>query len=587
MTLNIMNYIAKIKTTLKTTVATLSILLFVSNGSLFAQDSSQWVIDADSQRKFDYYYYDALSAKAQGNYAEALNLFQHCHALDSTNASVLSELSGFHNVLQEKSKALSYLRKAVEIEPNNYYYNMMLASLSSELDQKDAAIDIYKKILENHSDKTDIFMALAEVYNDKGELEKAIGILDELEKSVGVRETITLNKFRLYSMLNEKDKAFEEIETIIKKNPDNVGYILLLGDLYMQDDQLDKSLEQFKKVEALDPNYPALVLSMVNYYEKSGKPDLALEEINRALISPMFEIDVKLQLLTRYINMLQSNAADIKIVNPLFATLFDQHPHNSQLNLLFGSVLMVQKNETEAMQQFEIYANAEPTNPAGWEQMLRIALPDSLDKVVEITQRALKHIPNAYQFYFYLGGAKYQQEKYQEALVVFEEGLEAMGDENPPVKSDFYAQVGDLNFHLGNREVAFENYEKALKLNPQNLGVLNNYSYYLSLKDESLDKAERMSGITVKAEPTNATFLDTYGWVLFRQEAYTMARIYIENAVKYSEEDPSAEVTEHYGDILYKTGEEEKALEQWKKAKELGSDSKTLDKKIKLKKYTE
>lgn len=145
MTFNIMNYIAKITTTLKTTVATLSILLFVSNGSLFAQDSSQWVIDADSQRKFDYYYYDALSAKAQGNYAEALNLFQHCHALDSTNASVLSELSGFHNVLQEKSKALSYLRKAVEIEPNNYYYNMMLASLSSELDQKDAAIDMKTK----------------------------------------------------------------------------------------------------------------------------------------------------------------------------------------------------------------------------------------------------------------------------------------------------------------------------------------------------------------------------------------------------------------------------------------------------------
>lgn len=587
MTFNIMNYTISKTATLKKIVATLSVLLFLSNGSLLAQDSSQWEIDTDSQRKFDYYFYDALSAKAQGNYAEALNLFQHCHALDSTNASVLSEMSGFYNVLQEKSKAIYYLRKAVEIDPDNYYYNMMLASLSSELDQKDEAIDIYNKMLKAHPDKIDIFMALAEAYNDKGELDKAIGVLDELEQNVGVREAITLNKFRLYSMLNQKDKAFEEIETIIKKIPDNLGYILLLGDLYMQDGQLDKSLEQFKKVEAIDPDYPALVISMVNYYEKSGKPELALEEINRALVSPMLEVDVKLQLLTRYITMLQTNETDTKIANPLFTALFDQHPHNAQLNLLYGSLLMVQENEAEAMKQFEIYAKAEPTNPGGWEQMLRIALPDSLDKVVEITQEALKHIPNAYQFYFYLGGAKYQQEKYQEALVVFEEGLEAMGDENPPVKSDFYAQVGDLNFHLGNREVAFENYEKALKLNPQNLGVLNNYSYYLSLKDESLDKAERMSGITVKAEPTNATFLDTYGWVLFRQGAYTMARIYIENAVKYSEEDPSAEVLEHYGDVLYRTGEEKKALQQWKKAKELGSDSKTLDKKIKTKKYTD
>lgn len=239
------------------------------------------------------------------------------------------------------------------------------------------------------------------------------------------------------------------------------------------------------------------------------------------------------------------------------------------------------------MKQFEIYTTAEPENPAGWEQMLRIALPDSLDRVISITENALKHIPDAYQFYFYLGASKYQQEKYQEALTVFEEGLEIIGDDNPPVKSDFYAQIGDLNYHLGNRDIAFENYEKALKLNPQNLGVLNNYSYYLSLRNENLDKAERMSGITVKAEPTNPTFLDTYGWVLFKQGAYTMAKIYIENAVKYTEEEPSAEVLEHYGDVLYKTGEVEEALEQWKKAKELGGDSKALKKKIKSKKYAE
>ena len=587
MRFDIMNYNIKIISALKKTIVTLFTLLYLTNGFVFAQDNSEWIIDADNQRKFEYYFYDALSAKAQGKYDEAFNLFQHCYALDSTNANVLSELSGFYNVLGEKSKALVYLQKAVDKEPDNYYYNMMLATLNRDLDQKEAAIDIYKKILETHADKTDVFMALAEVYNDNGDLQKAIDVLNELEKSVGVRESITLNKFRLYSMLSEKTKAFDEIESIINKNPDNLSYILLLGDLYMQDNQLDKSIEQYKKVEAIDPDLPALVLSMVTYYEKVGEPKLAQEEINRALVSPMFEVEVKLQLLTRYITMLQSNETDTKIANPLFTTLFDQYPHNAQLNFLYGSVLLLQDDKVGAMKQFEIYTEAEPENPAGWEQMLRIALPDSLDKVVSITEKALKYVPNAYQFYFYLGGAKYQQEKYAEALAVFEKGLEAMGDENPPAKSDFYAQIGDLNYHLGNRDIAFENYEKALKLNPQNLGVLNNYSYYLSIGNENLDKAERMSGITVKAEPTNATFLDTYGWVLFKQGAFTVAKIYIENAVKYSEDKPSAEVMEHYGDVLYKTGETAKALEQWIKAKELGGDSKILKKKIKTKKYVE
>ena len=568
-------------------IASLVALFCITTNFVFAQDNGDWIIDNDNKRKFDYYFYDALSAKAQGNYAEAFDLFQHCHALDSTNANVLSELSGFYNVLQETSKAAALLEKAIDKDPNNYYYNMMLGSFYRELDQKEKAIDIYNVLLESHPEKIDIYMALAEAYNDNGDLEKAIETLDDLEQVVGVRETITINKFRLYSMLSRKEEAFEEIESIIKKNPDNLGYMLMLGDLYMQDNQMEKSLKQYKKVEAADPNYPSLVLSMVNYYEKNGKPDMALEEIKRALVSPMFEIDVKLQLLTRYITMLQSNKTDTTIANPLFNTLFEQHPNNAQLNFLYGSVLMLQENKTEAMEQFEIYAKAEPANPAGWENMLRIALPDSLEKVIWITENALKHIPDAYQFYFYLGGAKYQLERYEEALEVFEEGLEKLEEGNPLVRSDFYAQIGDLNYHLGNKRVAYKKYEEALKLNPQNLGVLNNYSYFLSLDEESLDKAEQMSSITVKAEPTNPTYLDTYGWVLFRQGAYTMAKIYIENAVKYSEDEPSAEVLEHYGDILYKTGDKEKALEQWKKAKELGSDSTTLDKKIKLKKYTE
>lgn len=589
-----MNYNNKYLTllpVLRKAIAPILMLFCLSATSILAQNSitnnSQMTIDNNNKRKFDYYFYDALSAKAQGKFDEAFDLFQHCNKLDSTNANVLSELSGFYNVLQEKAKAVEYLNKAVKQDPENYYYNMMLASLNKDLDQKEEAIDIYNKLLKLYPQKTDIYMSLAEAYNDNGELKKAIEALDELEKNVGIRETITLNKFRLYSMLSEKKKAFDEIENIIKKNPDNLSYILLLGDLYMQDNQLDKALEQYNKVKVIDKDFPSLVLSMVNYYEKSGNPKLAQEEIRNALVSPMFEVDMKLQLLTRYISMLQANQTDTKIANPLFVTLFDQHPHNPQLNFLYGSVLLLQENKEEAMKQFELYTQAEPENPAGWEQMLRIALPDSLDRVVTITENALKYNPEAFQFYFYLGGAKYQQGKYKEALTIFEKALEIIGDENPPVKSDIYGQIGDLNYHLGNKQIAFENYDKALKINPQNLGVLNNYSYYLSIDNKDLDKAELMSGITVKAEPTNPTFLDTYGWVLFKQGAYTMAKIYIENAVKYSEKDLSAEVLEHYGDILFKTDEPEKALEQWKKAKEVGSESKTLDKKIKTKKYVE
>jgi tetratricopeptide (TPR) repeat protein len=463
----------------------------------------------------------------------------------------------------------------------------MLAGLNKELGKNQDAIDIYRFLLKEYPSKLELYMQLSQAYADSGELQKAIDALNELENISGVSETTALSKFQLYSMLNQKEKAFMEIENIIAQNPDDPRYIVLLGDLYLQDDQPDKAIYYYNRAKEVDPDYPNLILSMVNYYEKTGNREAAEEELRKAIAGAEIDAETKIQLLTRYIDILLQNKRDIKLVNPLFETLFDQYPNNTFLNLIYGNVLLLQENKEEAWKQFEIYTKANPADPVGYEQMLRLALPDSIDKIIEITEEAIKHIPDAPQFYFYLGAAKYQQKKYKEALDVFEEGLKSAKIDNPLLKSDFYGQIGDLYYFLGNKEAAFENYEKALKLNPQNLHVLNNYSYYLSLEKKDLDKAEQMSSITVKAEPTNPTFLDTYGWVLFMQGAYTTARIYIENAVKYSEEEPSAEILEHYGDVLYVTGEPEKALEQWKKAKELGSDSKTLDEKIRTGKYIE
>ena len=188
-----------------------------------------------------------------------------------------------------------------------------------------------------------------------------------------------------------------------------------------------------------------------------------------------------------------------------------------------------------------------------------------------------------------MGISEYLNKNYTEALDALKKGVVYVDEKNVSLLSDFYGQMGDLYYQMEKKDSAFVAYDKSLAYKPNNLGVLNNYSYYLSLEKKDLDRAEKMSSITVKAEPSNPTYLDTYGWVLFEQGAYTMAKIYIENAVKYSEEkkeELSAEVLEHYGDVLYKTNEPEKALEYWIKAKEKGdSESETLNKKIESKTY--
>lgn len=554
--------------------------------SLFSQVEGL-ILDETSRRKFDYFFYEAVNAKTLGKYAESFDLLQHCYSMDSTNASVLIELGAYYSSLEEKNKALDFFRRAVKQDPANYYYNMILAGLSKELDLKEEVIEIYNYLLKTYPEKVELYFELANVYGDNGELDKAIQSLDSLQKYTGVSDAITLNKFRLYNMMDKKDRAFEEIQSVIDKNPDNIRYKLLMGDLYLQDNQADKALDYYQQAKQIAPDEPSLILSMVNYYEKTNNKPAAVEELQKAITSSKMEVETKLQLLARYITLLRQSQQDIKTANPLFQSMFEQHPNNTRINMMYGDVLLLQEDKKGAMEQFEIYTKDNPADPAGYEQMLRIVLPDTLalDKVVEITLTGIEHIPTAPQFYFYLGLAKFQQKKYGEALSIYEQGLTNAEFQSPVIESDFYGQIGDIHHFLKNNNIAFENYEKALKLNPQNLPVLNNYSYYLSLERKSLDKAEQMSGITIKAEPTNPTYLDTYGWILFEQGAYTMAKIYIEKAIEYGKEDLTAEVLEHYGDVLAVTGEKEKAVEQWKKAKELGSGSKTLNKKIKRKEY--
>ena len=144
-------------------------------------------------------------------------------------------------------------------------------------------------------------------------------------------------------------------------------------------------------------------------------------------------------------------------------------------------------------------------------------------------------------------------------------------DSEKAMVSDFYSIMGDL-YHIKKMNVeAYAAYDSALVYKPDNIGALNNYAYYLSVERKNLDKAEEMSYKTVKAEPTNNTYLDTYAWILFEKGKYVEARIYIDQAMQNGG-DKSSVVVEHCGDIYYKNGEAEKALEYWKQAEKLAAE---------------
>ena len=518
------------------------------------------------RRLFTYYFYEAANSKSIEQYDAAFDYMKYCYELDSTNASVLYELGNYYNLLQKKDAAYKYFKSAVKNDSSNYYYNLALANFCFDAKNYKESIVTFNKLIKLDPSKAEIYPYLAESYSQSGDIRKAIETLNSLETIVGLNEKISLQKFQLYSQINEKGKAYEEINKYIEKYPTEAKYLILLGDLYMRDNQTKDAWTAYSKASLIEPNNPYLINSLSNYYETIGQHDKTEKLLSDAVLNKKIDVDAKLGILTQYVGILQQNKKDLQPINAYFDTLMTQYPQEPKLNLMYGNLLMLQGKKQEAKFQYQVFSEANPTNPVGWEQLLRTTFPDSIDESIKICKTAIGYVPKQPQFYFYLGICQFQKEEYKNALATYQTGLKYVDDQNEQMKSDFYGQIGDLYNKIGQRDSSYASYDKAIEHNPQNLGVLNNYSYFLSLDKKNLDKAEKMSGLTVKAEPTNPTYLDTYGWVLYVQEAYTVAKLYIEKAVNYSGENPSAEVLEHYGDVLFKTGEKDKALEYWKKA---------------------
>ncbi len=538
------------------------------------------------QRKFDYFFYEGLSLKNAGKFDAAFDAFNHCLEIDSA-ASVLYELSSFYVRLNRPEKAVEMLKKAVANSEDNFTYKMALASITRNLGMYGEAVEEYEELVRAYPEKEELNFYLADALTQAGELGKAIEAYDALESAMGMNEAISMQKYKLYTQLEEPDKAFQEIERLAAKYPMEARYQIVLGDLHLEKGETDQALKAYQRADEIDPGNPYYIVSMANYYEAINNKEAAEQQIRSALVNEKLDVDTKVSILSRYILKLQQSKQGTENANHLFQTLLEQHPEDIDLKLMYGGWLLAQDKTEEARFQFQLVTEMEPGNAGAWQQLLNLALKgEDIPEVIRICTACQELFPDAPEYYFYLGIAYYQQEKYQEALSTYYAGLNIIPKENLPLKSDFYGQIGDIYYQMDRMEQAYKAYDEALKYNDKNVVVLNNYSYFLSLEKKDLKKAERMSAQCIKLEPDNATYLDTYAWIFFMQGNYTLAKFYIESALE-KDDTNSAELVDHYGDILFMSGEKEKAVEQWKKAKEMGKDTEILNRKIAEKQYIE
>ncbi len=540
-------------------------------------------ISEKDQLKFQFAFVEGMKQKALENYSKAISYFYKCLEIRPNSPSVQYQISLINNLLEEPNVALRYAKKAVNNDPDNKYYREHLSQLYIRSNQPREAIKQYEALLDHGHESIDYYYDLAQLYRNTKQYRKAVKMLNEIEQRAGFNEQISILRKVLYTKIGAKGKAIEEVKKLIDHYPQKTNYYGMLAELYASYQQYDKADQMYEKLFEKDSSNRMGQLSLVKYYESQGKYDKALNQFIKISGDEEIDFGTKFMLFMKFLEdkKIYLRHPD-KIVESL-DSLKAVYPDKKEIHTLYTDFYLKGNNFDKAASHLEILVNSANDKPVYWEQLLSIySYTNQFEKLYNYGVKALKEYPAQSRMYLLTGVGANQTGKSDTATTILEKGLTTF-DSNEELRIQLLSQLGEAYRNVGNHEQSDHYFEQVLELDPNNLFVANNYSYYLSLREEKLQRALELIKRTIKKEPNSSVYLDTYAWVLYKLGSYNKAKKNIEKALRNNgSRDP--EILEHYGDILYKNGKEDQALKQWKKSKSAGNKTEAINYKIKNKK---
>lgn len=565
------------------------LMLFLMMGLGLKAQAQDMVFPDSINRKFDHFFMEAMVQRQKGNNDAAFDLLRHCQELKPDAAEVYYFLAQYYAELRDTEKSTACVKRAALLAPDNETYMETLAQTYIRQQDYANAILVIEGIYERNKDHLDLLEMLFQLYQQTGDNEHAVEVLNRLEKIDGKSERLSVAKSEIYTRMGDKKAAVSEMSQLAKQFPNDQNCQAMYGEALMMNGQTKKALGIYHQVLEVEPDNNRVLLSLRTYYQSQGDMAIADSLTERVLMNQNTTSAEKIQLLRQEISASESAGGDSTRVMSLFRQMLVLPNCDADMALFCASYMNAKKMPKDSIRQvLEKVLSIAPDHSGARLQLVGYAWEeDDLDRVINLCQEARQYNPDEMAFYYYQGIAYYKKENLDGALSAFQNGIGVINEESSPaIVSDFYAVMGDILHQKGLAKEAFEAYDSCLQWKDDNIGCLNNYAYYLSERGEQLDKAETMSFKTVKAEPKNATYLDTYAWILFMQERYSEAKIYIDQALQNMEDSLGNEVIiEHAGDIYAQNKDIDRALSYWRDAQQKKPEDQLLLRKIKLKKY--
>lgn len=547
--------------------------------------SNSKTLSEEAQVNFTFNFIEGCKERMKGNIEIAENRFKECLRIDPTSAAVKYELGNIYRFNGLYDAALKYGKECANDEPKNEWYQLLYIECLHNKRQFLQAAEVYARLVKNYPNRPDFYEGLAAEYMYGGNYEKSYKTYDDLEKKFGQNESFTLNKVKLLKQLKKNDEVEAELKKLIQLNKTEARYYTYLAEFYQETNQNQKAMDTYQEILKVDPKNPMVHLALADYYKNQNDKENFYKEVKIAFENPDLDIDTKVKILASYYELSETSDSYKQQAFELCEIAVRLHPASADVHSIYADFFLKDKRNKEARDEYLKATKLDKNQFSIWSQLLYVESELNDYASLELnSSEAMDLFPNNPIPYFFNGIANIQLKKYEKGIESLEDGIEFVFD-NKPLLLEYYSNLGNAYNAIKNYVKSDKAFDDALKVNPDDPSVLNNYAYFLSLRKEKLEKAEKFSRRSNELSPNNRSYIDTYGWILYQLGKYSEAETWLSRAAKMGAK--SAVLIEHYGDVLYKLGKTEEALTNWKEAKALGGGSEFLDKKIADKKLND
>ncbi|WP_443937592.1 tetratricopeptide repeat protein [Pedobacter sp. MW01-1-1] len=527
-------------------------------------------------------FFTGLREKLAENYVLAANDFGKVIALDPKNHAAYFELAQANLRLGKLSEAEHYAKQAILLQESNVWYWRILGEIYKRNNQMEQLVAVLDELIKLEPNKEEYYFdkASAQILAEQPEAAKKTYV--DIEAKFGASNELTRAKDRLQNR-NNVVVDDNSITKLLEGNQADTKSYVYAANLFLQKNNVSEALNVLLKAQKLEPNNYEINLLLADVYRKQNNNEQAFASLKRAFEQEEMPLMDKMKIMASLFSKISQPLVASNLID-LSKILVDKNPNDAKVLALYGDVLYQQNKFKEALTQYQAALKLNDQVYVVWEQVINLqTLLGQYTEAIKVGDEALTVYPNQGGLYYYMAYAQFKIHKFNEAQSNLKTAL-TLAFDNASLQAQVYALQGDIYLNQNNFAQAKVSFEKALEIEPDNYMIMNNYAYYLALKNEDLAKAEKYAEKASTAMPKSASIADTYAFILFKQQKYTQAKSWIEKALQ-NNHNQNGVYFERYGDILFMLGDNENAFTQWQKAKEAGNGSELLNKKINEKKY--